>query len=975
MKRGLLALALCCLSSLTAVGQSAQRDGRETVDDRDPLAELKVKREAVFEFAEKPTVTRHGDSITIRFASRGWCDATVAIEDANGRIIRHLVSGLLGPNAPAPFQKNTKTQTVVWDGKNDQGAYVDDKDACTIRVSLGLKPQFERTLYWSAHKRYGTMPIPVAAPEGVYVYDGKGCDFVRLYDHDGSYVRTIYPFPAATLPEVRGLDWYDFPQGYRLPRKGGLYQCTLLSSGTSWNSGNYSVAMTGIAALSMAVRGRRMALVHQYLNRLDAAGGTGGLELQGPKTGFTVRSLAGGVPVDVGPCSAALSPDGATLYLTGYLWRTGSWNSTPACQHAVLKMAYGGDAEPEVFVGDVAKDGDDQRHLRVPTSVAVDAKGNVYVSDYMNDRIQVFDPSGALLKSIRTPKPAKVCVHQVSGEIWAFSYEVVGVPHAMARAMSLPRQIPHTVTRFSALPEAEPLSREDFPLGIGETLGFEFVGHVFQVELDSWAREPTVWVVGRKHQARGEEFNFSGGYAKSETDPKFWRAGVRLQQRVQGRWEVVYSFGDETVRAVLNPRPPTHNIQRLIVNPVDGMLYVAEADSGPTGKASNRWLSVDPDSGAYRWIDLPFNAMEGTFDLNGWVYLRNTDMVARYDLRTWREIPWDYGEARRRLGNDGGINGHTTSAVAGLKMPSTSPVCYHQGGIAVNAKGDLVASCAYRFMGVSGGRRIADENLHKNLAYHPQVYPGRVVSSTAPCIHVWDEHGRLKYEDAIPGIQQCDGVGIDVDDNIYAMTAPTRVYEGKRYFNHMSQTLLRARPTAAKLVASAPRAPVPLSTDAAPDRPPDVDCTRTGTAWLEGVDWMYGGVGFAGFNMHGSGGGCACWFTRFTLDYFARSIAPEPDQYRVAIVDKAGNLIVHIGQYGNVDDGRPLILEGGPKDPRRIGGDEVVLFHPCFVGTHTDRRVFISDYGNARIVSVQLGYHREERIALKDVSDRERGRP
>ena len=136
---------------------------------------------------------------------------------------------------------------------------------------------------------------------------------------------------------------------------------------------------------------------------------------------------------------------------------------------------------------------------------------------------------------------------------------------------------------------------------------------------------------------------------------------------------------------------------------------------------------------------------------------------------------------------------------------------------------------------------------------------------------------------------------------------------------------------------------------------------------VEGADWFYGGVGFAGFNMKGPG--CACWFSRFTLDYFARSIAPEVHQYRVAIIDKAGNLILRIGRYGNVDEGKPLVAEGGPKNARSIGGDEVSLVHPCFVGTHTDRRIFISDYGNARIVSVKIGYQSEKTIPLKGLPD------
>ena len=106
--------------------------------------EFRIKREAVFEFVRKPTVTREGDTVTVMFESRGLCDATVAIEDARGRIIRHLACGALGPNAPAPFKKSSRTQILVWDGKDDRGRYIDNKDSCVVRVSLGLKPHRNR---------------------------------------------------------------------------------------------------------------------------------------------------------------------------------------------------------------------------------------------------------------------------------------------------------------------------------------------------------------------------------------------------------------------------------------------------------------------------------------------------------------------------------------------------------------------------------------------------------------------------------------------------------------------------------------------------------------------------------------------------------------------------------------------------------------------------------------------------------------
>jgi DNA-binding beta-propeller fold protein YncE len=930
--------------------------------------ELKARRETVFEFAEKPKITRRGDKVTIAFTSKAYCDATVAIEKSSGRIIRHLASGVLGRNAPKPFQKSSKSQKIVWDGKNDQGRYIDNKQDIVVRVSLGLKPRLERTLYWSPHKRYGSMPLLASAPEGMYVFDGKGVDFLRLFDHDGKFVRVVYPFPREKLKSVQGLNWFDFPQGYRLPRKGGLYQVTLLTSGPNWHTRNHGIARNSNAASAMTLKGKRIALAHMEVNRLGTDGSTGGLPLRGAHTGHVIKSVAGGLDVNVGPSSIAFSPDGKTLYATGYLWRTGSWRRVPGCFHAVYKMNYETKDKPVVFLGGKVKHGKDNTHFRVPTSVATDAQGRVYVTDFLNDRVQVYTAAGKFLKTLRTNKPAKVCVQEKTGEVYVFSYPVVGVPYDLhKRYKYAPRGLKHTLTRFSALPAGKKLGTEPFPLGVGDSTGFEATGHVYHVELDSWAKEPTVWVVGRKHHARGAEFGFSGHYSKNDLDPRLWKAGIRIQRRVKGKWEVAYSFGEQCAKDVFRASPPKHNIQRLMVHPRTGKLYVAEADSGPTIKASNSWLEINPRTGRMKLIKLPFNAMEGAFDLDGLVYLRNTDFIVRYTFPMFREVPWDYGEERARLGNDGGIGGKTTSVISGLKMPSTSPVCYHQGGIAVSPRGNVIASCAYRYVGISSGR-LSRKKITRKDVYKPALYPGRIVNSTSPCIHIWDKHGQLKYEDAVPGVGQCDGVGLDRDDNVYVMQAPSRYYNKKRYFNHMSQTLMKVRPKQGKVISSG-RAPLKLTESGKPRREPDLWSTRHGKAWVNRAEWFYGGVGLAGFNMIGSGGGCACWFSRFTLDYYARSIAPEPLQCRVAVVDSAGNLILRIGRYGNVQDGKPLVAKGGPATTRSIGGDEVSLMYACFVGTHTDRRIFISDLGNARILSVKLDYHANEITKLKDVKD------
>jgi hypothetical protein len=288
--------------------------------------EFKVKRAGPFASARNLTVTRDGDRVTISFTTKAYCDVTVAIEgpprgDRSPVIIRHLACGVLGGNAPPPFRKSSLEQTLVWDGKDDAGDYVDNKHARTVCVSLGLKPRFERTLFWSPGKpTAGHTPIICPRPEGVYVYQGGVLDHLRLFDHDGNYIRTVYPFPANQVAEVKGLRRHRFPHdGDVLPLKGGFHQATLLTCGSNYQIGKHTD--DGVAGTTLAIHGRTVAIIHNELN-----------------------------------------------------------------------------------------------------AVACDSQGRVYVSDYRNDRIQVFSPDKKLLKTIRVDRPAEVAVHQRNGHLYVFSW-------------------------------------------------------------------------------------------------------------------------------------------------------------------------------------------------------------------------------------------------------------------------------------------------------------------------------------------------------------------------------------------------------------------------------------------------------------------------------------------------------------------------------------------------------------------------
>jgi hypothetical protein len=288
------------------------------------------------------------------------------------------------------------------------------------------------------------------------------------------------------------------------------------------------------------------------------------------------------------------------------------------------------------------------------------------------------------------------------------------------------------------------------------------------------------------------------------------------------------------------------------------------------------------------------------------------------------------------------------------------------GGMYVNAQGYLAIACPNTAESI--GLVAAEENKKAApaaKAYAPKVYPGRLRWGE---IHIFDKYGKLIADDAFPGIGHMNGIGIDASNNVYVMANGKRLIDGKPYDpaagDDLSETVTKAKCRAANVLSSNNTILAPLAEAGKPKRPPDFEGFPTGASWIEGAEWFYGGVGYTG-NAGWDGGGCRCWNARFCLDYFARSFAPETRHFSVAVLDANGNLILRIGKYGNVDDGAPTDAKGGPPATRSIGGDEVSLFHAAYLGTLSDRRLFIADAGNARILSVRLGYHCEEKTTLK----------
>ena len=470
-------------------------------------------------------------------------------------------------------------------------------------------------------------------------------------------------------------------------------------------------------------------------------------------------------------------------------------------------------------------------------------------------------------------------------------------------------------------------------------------GLSYRAVLASWAKVPSFWIVsewGRvdyisRQQSRAEDAN------------------IRVFQLRNGEAKLLRDFNEDIRGTVRRRTAPEYSRQRLHVDPVRGHLYVAEGQAA-SGKSGQDVIRIDPETGKTEIVALPFDAEDMCFDNEGLAYLRSFYYVARYEPVNWTEVPWDYGEEHADLRTSSSRRGtERVTARSVLRLPVKDAGLHHHGGLGVSPRGHLVIAVNNHSQKERTRKDVYDiaENAG-GTAYEPNNYPGRVRYGE---VHVFDRHGQLLHQDALPGVVQLDGIQIDRDDNIYALSSTTRLFDGKPYFNDMTGTLVKIKPGKAKLVGDSDRAAVALPDELKPRRAAEVFNGLVGNAWLDGAEWFHGGLGFAGKNAKRSGGGCNCYNARFALDALGRSFAPSLGHHSIAVLDSNGNLILRIGKYGNVDS-------AGPNSRVPLGGDEVGLFYAPYVAVHSDRRLFIADAGNARIVSVQLDYHANERVTI-----------
>jgi hypothetical protein len=454
---------------------------------------------------DPPKVVRVGTGYQVSFAVDRSTDVEVAILDGDENVVRHLAAGVLGgKNPPPPPLRPGLAQNLAWDGKDDDGKAVDTN--FQVRVRAGTRVKLGRMIGGSPYT--GSVAImPYRAPVNGVVTDAQGNLLVlmmsdvgshgnsgrwpwqlRKFDAQGTYQRTILPYPPSTKPaQASGYTFVPTNDQRFVPAN---------------QSSLYPVfASLGNEILPRLASGR-VVFVHTETRELNFLALDGSNQLQTVTMWPAGSKLKCPSWLDI---QVALSPDGKTAYYsnvagTAYDGRKPDDIDADWPQGRIYRydLSQTGSIPTPFF--DLTLPDFHEKPYWMPSAwdkktaaagIDTDAAGNVLVCDLVNHHVVEISPAGKQLSATPVPWPDKVLVSRQTGDLYVISRKV-------SRG-SLP---PATLTKISGRGEQAKVTAT-LPLegliGAGCTL-------------DESGSKPVLWLAG----PRGENQRETGAVIRIE---------------------------------------------------------------------------------------------------------------------------------------------------------------------------------------------------------------------------------------------------------------------------------------------------------------------------------------------------------------------------------------------------------------------------------------------------------------------------
>jgi hypothetical protein len=435
--------------------------------------------EAAPTFTEKPAATRGADgTVTITFAVNRETDVTVSIEDASGKVVRRLVSGMLGKNPPAPLKPNSLAQSIEWEGKADWGKPA-PPGPFKVRVALGLGATYDKEMMADPLSIGGVLGL-AAGPDGtLYVVAAAGAGVPNwsgqrliALNRDGTFQRTLIPPPASlTREQIAALGGIPVEVGGRtVPACLDLPQ----RRNTAFWSSDGAAVTPGGAFLTLHPDAR--------LGLADVTGAAAPPPFLGPKLLPAVPS-ASFITLHFRQY-LAVSGDGKCAYFSGLApKRSYSSEKTPPYP-AVFRVKLPERSPAEPFFGELTRTGADDSHLgSIAHGMAPDGAGHLLVCDPANRRVVILSESdGKCIGTIAAENPELVAADPKSGALYL---------------LNLTKGNSAEVVKLSGLKDPKPLATLRLPGGRAEPR--------WQLALDAGTTPSVLWLSNGSQLMRVED--------------------------------------------------------------------------------------------------------------------------------------------------------------------------------------------------------------------------------------------------------------------------------------------------------------------------------------------------------------------------------------------------------------------------------------------------------------------------------------
>jgi hypothetical protein len=851
-------------------------------------------------FTAPPRSVREHDTIRIRFAVSRETDVAVFIEDAAGRVVRHVAAGVLGKNAPEPLQSASRTQNIPWDGKDDTGKPASG-GPFQARVQLGMKPEFDGFLL---HNPDGSGLIHALAvgPGGtLYAFhvDGTangnmGGHKIKLYDRDGKHLKALTPFPADIAPErVKALGVFRTAEGDLVPH---VHNWETLSFYPD-NVGIRGRDMPECSSPAVDSKGRVYWLVKgPALAAVDADGGIPFDTFLGPRLLPDVKDMRLADELyrywSERP-SLAVSSDDKYVYFAGLSTGVGDYKHAQPLS-CVFRVGADKRGPGEVFVGKLGQPGKEKNLLIAPRGLAV-ANGLLYVADPPADRVVVFkEADRSYVGEVAVKNPQVLGVDPASGVLYVCAY--TGPQTA-------------DLIKLSGLDNAKELYRMALPrTGMSPNAG------VHRIAVDASAKPVRIWMPSLYgHPARLTCIEDAGDRFVNRGDPR-------------------------------NQDPWAEGPRDLSVDRLRGELYIKCWGS----RGQTLFYRVDDKTGR----------IKDTLDWTGSVapyYGYGTQLLAGGDGNLYT---YSFGTGLRRFdrqlkklnweGQDTNIipiDGLMSFQIRHLALRPFAPPDELY----------IVAPSDYLTKNPKDASKFVTLNVVGQDGKTKRTVVWQCLNGAIPRI---DAKGNIYLADLVkppdrsypeffdgklpPPPKQCGGGDLFWNSYMYGSIIKFPPSGGIIWFQKDLPKSCLGQPPA-ELLAQ-PKQPFKKHFAFSPHLAGEIQ----GALWTR--------FGYAPYSAHMSGNTshCMCEGSGFDVDPFGRVFFPNLGQYRVEVIDTNNNAITTFGKYGNEDSGRPHA-----KVPR----PDIPLAWPVYVAV-SDTHAYVADTVNRRVVRVKLGAAAEATCAI-----------